>query len=96
MAFAPKRKRSARETAKREKSFRQHLAKKNAPRGRIVLPPDVRIEDLDWGESAQEAGFRRLHEMDVAFEKAELEHLRRKCALLEAIIRKDRERGDIS
>jgi len=85
------RKRSAAETAKREKKFRKHLAKRNNPvRGTIVLPADLKLEDVDWNASAAERGFAKLAELDREFEKQELAHLRQRCKALQEIVDADR------
>lgn len=86
------RKRSPAEKAKREKEWRIHLARKNAPRGTFVLPPDVRLEDIDFEESFAEKGFRRLREIDAKFEKAEREYRKHRIAILEQMLAADLKR----
>lgn len=41
--------------AKREKQFREHIARKNNPvRFALALPEDVKLQDVDWNPDAFE------------------------------------------
>ena len=46
---------SAAKTAKREKSFREHVARKSSPiRFATAIPEDIDLLDIDWKPSREE------------------------------------------
>jgi hypothetical protein len=85
--------RNAKQRKLNDKKFFENLARKQNPiRFRMALPSDVAdLTSVDWRESVQEAGFRRLAELDSDFAAKELAWLRARCKALEAIIAADRE-----
>jgi len=84
------RKRSAAQTAKRERQFREWLGRRTNPiRATMALPNDIDLDDVDWNPSHAEKAFSKLAAIDAAFEKQELAYLRRRCKALEAMVQGD-------
>ena len=79
-------KKSAAAKAKNDKKFVEKLARRNNPvRHSIVLPPDVKLEDVDWNPDFAERGFSRLAEIDRKFEAMEKRYRLERIAILEKL-----------
>ena len=75
--------------AKRDKSFRERLARKQNPvRFALALPADVRLEDLDWNPDHLEQIAERLAAMKKKWEADDDKRRKKRLAeILEAVKR---------
>lgn len=77
--------------AKRDRKFREHLAKKNNPvRSAIVLPPDLKLEDVDWNPDHLEQIAARLADMKKKWEADDDKRRKERLAQILQAVERDR------
>jgi hypothetical protein len=78
--------------AKRERKFREHLAKKQNPvRFALALPEDMKLEDVDWNPDHLEKIAERFAEMKARWLKED--DRRRQERLKEILAAVERDKG---
>ena len=85
----PKNHYSVAKTAKRNKKFLEHLAKKNNPvRFALALPGDVVLNDIDWNPDHLEQIAAKLADMKKRWEADDYQRRKKRLAeILEAVKR---------
>jgi hypothetical protein len=81
---------SARKIAKRNQSFRKHIAVKNNPvRFVVSLPSDVNLDDIDWHADFFERTATKLREMKERWAREDDARRRKRAAEIMAEVKRD-------